>query len=90
MPNMPKTYGTSGGVPITDDVIERLASEAERGFDHRQLRPRGRPPMGMGAARVAQVRLPPDLSGALAQRAARDQTGTSDVIRKALRAYLKT
>ena len=30
-----KTYGTSGGVPITAEVIERLAGEAERGFDHR-------------------------------------------------------
>ena len=86
---MAKTYGTSGGVPITDEVIERLASEAERGIDHRKLRPRGRPPMGASAARVAQVRLPPDLSKALERRAARDQTGTSDVIREALRAYLK-
>jgi CRISPR-associated endonuclease/helicase Cas3 len=90
MPNKPKTYGTSGGVPITDDVIQRLAVEAERGFEHRKLRPRGRPPMGVSAARVAQVRLPPDLSDALEQRAARDQVGTSDVIRQALRAYLKT
>ena len=39
-------------------------------------------------ATVAQVRLPPDLTEALAQRAARDGTGTSDVIRETLRAYL--
>jgi hypothetical protein len=90
MSDLPKTYGTSGGVPITDEVIERLAGEAERGLDHRKLRPRGRPPMGARAARVAQVRLPPDLSEALAQRAARDHTAASDVIRRALRAYLKT
>jgi hypothetical protein len=89
MPNKPKTYERSGGVPITDDVIERLAREAERGLDHRKLRPRGHPPMGLSAASVAQVRLPPDLSEALEQRAARDQVGTSDVIRQALRAYLK-
>jgi CRISPR-associated endonuclease/helicase Cas3 len=89
MPDSLHTYGTSGGVPITDDVIERLAGEAERGFDHRKLRPRGRPPLGARAAKVAQVRLPPDLSQALEQRAARDKTGTSDVIREALRAYLK-
>jgi CRISPR-associated endonuclease/helicase Cas3 len=85
---MPKTYGTSGGVPITDDVIERLATAAERGLDHQRLRPRGRPPLGASAANVTQVRLPPDLSEALARRAARDQVGASEVIRQALREYL--
>ncbi|MBI2940404.1 MAG: ribbon-helix-helix protein, CopG family [Chloroflexi bacterium] len=86
---MPKSYGTSGGVEITDAVIERLADEAQRGFEHAKLRPRGRPPMGGAAGRVTQVRLPPDLSEALAQRAARDHTVPSEVIRKALREYLK-
>jgi CRISPR-associated endonuclease/helicase Cas3 len=90
MPDTTTTYGTSGGVPITDEVIERLAGDAERGFADRRLRPRGRPPLGTSAARVAQVRLPPDLNEALERRAAHDRTGTSDVIRRALRAYLKT
>lgn len=27
-----KTYGTSGGVPITDELCERLAAEAEQGY----------------------------------------------------------
>ncbi len=84
-----RTYGTSGGVEITDGVIERLAAAAEQGLDHRRLRPRGRPALGTGAARVAQVRLPPELSEALADRAARDGTRSSDVIRAALREYLK-
>ena len=48
---MAKSYGTSGGVEITDAVIERLADPAERGLDHAKLRPRGRPPMGAGAPR---------------------------------------
>ena len=26
------TYGTSGGVPVTDAVVKRLADEAERGY----------------------------------------------------------
>ncbi len=86
---MPESYGTSGGVEVTDALIERLADEAELGFDHAKLHPRGRPPIGAAAAKVTQVRLPPDLSAALAQRAARDHTGLSEVIRKALRAYLK-
>lgn len=86
---MPESYGTSGGVEITDAVIERLADEAERGFDHAKLRPRGRPPLGAAAAKVTQVWLPPDLAEALAQRAARDHIGPSELIRKALGEYLK-
>jgi len=86
---MPKTYGTSGGVEITDAVIERLGDDAEGGFDLTKLHPRGRPPIGAAAAKVTQVRLPPDLSEALANRAARDHVVPSEVIRKALREYLK-
>ena len=85
---MSKKYGTSGGVQMTDEVIERLAQKAERGFEHARLRRRGRPPLGEAAAKVAQVRLPPDLSDALAERAARDGTAPSAIIREALREYL--
>ena len=87
---MSKSYGTSGGVEITDEVIQRLAEEAERGYDPSKLRTRGRPSMGVRAAKVTQVRLPPDLVDALDQRARRDHARTSDVIREALRAYLRT
>lgn len=86
---MAKSYGTSGGVEITDTVIERLADEAERGYEPAKLRPRGRPPLGASAARVAQVRLPPDLAAALDRRASRNHERPSEVIRQALRAYLK-
>jgi CRISPR-associated endonuclease/helicase Cas3 len=85
---MAESHGTSGGIEITDTVIERLADQAERGFDHARLRPRGRPPMGAAAARVAQVRLPPELAEALSRRAASDGVASSEVIRKALREYL--
>ncbi len=40
-------YGTSGGVELTEELIERLAGEAEEGYDVERLRPRsshGRPP----------------------------------------------
>jgi Ribbon-helix-helix protein, copG family len=86
---MSDSYGTSGGIEITDAVIGRLADEAERGFDPKRLRPRGRPPIGATAAKVTQVRLPPDLSKALAERSARERLAPSEVIRKALREYLK-
>jgi hypothetical protein len=31
--------GTSRGTPLTDDDIQRLADEAEAGYDPSQLRP---------------------------------------------------
>jgi len=86
-----KTYGmTPSGVPITDELIEKLAAKAEAGFDVEETlrRRRGRPPMGSGPATVESVRLDPELRGALADRAERDGEATSSVIRKALRQYL--
>jgi predicted DNA-binding protein len=86
-----KTYGTTrSGVPITDELIERLAKEAEDGFDVDEIlrRRRGRPPIGSGPAKVESVRLDPELRQALAKRAQHDKEATSSVIRKALRQYL--
>jgi len=88
-----KTYGkTVNGVPITEELIEKLAKEAEEGFDVDEIlrRRRGRPPMGSGPARVESVRLEPELRESLAERARRDDEATSSVIRKALRQYLAT
>jgi hypothetical protein len=80
------------GVPTTDELIEKLAKEAEVGFDVGEIlrRRRGRPPMGSGPAKVESVRLDPELRESLAQRARRDDEATSSVIRKALRQYLAT
>jgi hypothetical protein len=86
-----KTYGkTIGGVTITDELIEKLAAEAEAGYDVDEIlrKRRGRPPMGSGPATVESVRLDPELRDALAERARSDQEATSSVIRKALRQYL--
>lgn len=87
-----KTHGrTASGVPITDDLIGKLAEKAEAGYDvEKMLRRRGgRPPIGSAAASVESVRLEPELRQALARRAERDHDTTSSVIRKALREYLK-
>jgi hypothetical protein len=87
-----KNYGkTAGGTPITDDLVDRLAENAEQGYDvERTLRRRGgRPPIGSAAASVESVRLDPELRQALARRAEQDRETTSSVIRKALREYLK-
>lgn len=48
-----KTYGkTKGGVPIDDELVDKLATEAEAGYDVEEtLRRRpGRPPIGAGPA----------------------------------------
>lgn len=76
------------GVPVTDDIIQQLADEAEKGYDVDQLRKRGRKPMGDGPARVVPVRLDDTLLTALDERAERDHTTRSDLIRAALRAYV--
>jgi hypothetical protein len=80
--------GTSGGVPVTDELIDRLAVEAERGYDPARLKVRGRPRIGVGPSEIVPVRLDPELRRALAARAADEQTTQSDVIRRALRSFL--
>lgn len=87
-----KTHGkTPDGTPITEEVVEKLASEAEAGYDVEEMLRRrgGRPPMGAAAASVESVRLEPELRDALAHRAERDGETVSSVIRKALRRYLE-
>jgi hypothetical protein len=87
-----KTQGrTASGVPITDDLINKLADKAEAGYDIEKILRRrgGRPPIGSAAASVESVRLDPELRQALASRAERDHETASSLIRKALRQYLK-
>ena len=80
---------TSGGVPVTDDLVDRLAAAAEQGYDVGTLRRRGgRPTLGSGPASVVPVRLDPELRAALAARAKSDDVSASEIIRRALRAWL--
>lgn len=74
---------------MSDETVQRLADEAEVGYDVARLRRRGgRRPLGSGPAEVVPVRLDPELRAALAARAYAEDTSTSDVIRQALRAWL--
>jgi hypothetical protein len=77
---------------VDDRELEALVAEAERGYDVEELRRRrrgGRPTMGSGPAVVESVRLDPDLKRDLLLRAAKDGVSVSDVIRDALRLYVK-
>lgn len=90
---MPKTSTprTAGGKPVTENDIQRLADEADAGYDAAVLRRKGgRKPIGSAAARVVPVRLDPELEEALKARAAADNSNTSEVIREALRAWLES
>jgi Ribbon-helix-helix protein, copG family len=88
-----KTYGhTRSGRPVTDADVQRLAEEAERGYDVDALiarrNKRGRPALGSAPASVESVRLDPELRDQLAARARADATTPSEVIRQALHRYL--
>ncbi len=87
----PKTFGrTKSGLELTDEFIEAMANEAEQGLDVTKLRRRpGRPAMGSGPAGTLPVRLDPELRRAVDDRAAIDHVTASDVVREAIRTYLK-
>ncbi|MBV8235953.1 MAG: ribbon-helix-helix protein, CopG family [Acidimicrobiia bacterium] len=86
-----KSHGRSkAGVELTDEVLEKMSEEAEGGLDITKLRRRpGRPAMGSGPADSFPVRLDPELRKALEKRAVAESTTASDVVREALRRYLK-
>jgi uncharacterized protein (DUF4415 family) len=89
-----RVYGHSrSGKPITDEEIEVLAAEAESGYDVDTLVARrgrrGRPALGSAPASVESVRLDPELRDQLLERAKAEGTTASEVIREALRSFLK-
>lgn len=89
-----RSYGhTRSGKPITDREVTELAAEAEVGYDVDALiarsGKRGRPPLGSGAASVESVRLDPELRQELLARAEAEGTTASELIREALRRYLR-
>ncbi len=90
---MAKTHGVKkDGTPITDEMIEAMADEAERGYDTDEIlrrRQGGRPSIGSAAASVESVRLDPELKRDLLLRAADEGVSVSELIRKALRQYVK-
>jgi uncharacterized protein (DUF4415 family) len=84
-----RTYTTASGRTLTDDEVERIADEvATKEYDVEQIKRRGRPSIGSGPAQLVPVRLDPELLRSLRERALRDHSSNSEVIRAALREYL--
>lgn len=74
------------GRTITDEMVEKMADEAEQDYDVDGIQRRragGRPAMGSGPASVESVRLDPELKRQLILRASKDGVSVSEVIRKA-------
>lgn len=89
-----RTYGhTKTGTPITDELIEELAEEAEAGYDVDEIiarrGKRGRPRLGAEPSTVESVRLDPELKERLLRRAEDEGVSASEVIRDALRQHLE-
>lgn len=82
---------TRSGRPIDEKLVEELGRRAEEGFDVDVIVARrpGRPAMGSKAASVESVRLDPELSTALHERAEHEGRTNSELIRDALRRYLE-
>ena len=84
---------TASGRPITDDDVQALVAEAEAGYDVDALiarrGKRGRPTLGSSPASVESVRLDPELRAQLVERAEETGTTPSEVIREALRRFLR-
>lgn len=88
---MAQKFVTRSGRVLTEQDLDRLADEAERGFDlSKWVHKRGRPSLEQGAAahspRIA-VRLPGSLHDRVATRAADEGRTVSQVVRSLLEQY---
>lgn len=82
---------TAGGDELSEQDIEALADEAERGYDlDKAIRVTvGRPSLGAkGASPRIQVRVDRSLASALRSRARSEKRSVSEIARTALRDYL--
>lgn len=90
---MSATHGhKEDGTPITGEMVEAMADEAERGYDVDEILRRrrgGRPPMGSAASTVESVRLDPELKRDLLLKAAEEHITVSEAIRRAIGQYLQ-
>lgn len=86
---------TRSGRRITAEEVDALAAEAEAeaGYDVGELigrrGGRGRPPLGSVPSVVESVRLDPELQPELIERASADGSTTAEVMRQAVRRFLR-
>ena len=83
---------TAAGDELSDQDIEALADEAERGYDVAKARPVrvGRPALDKAdSSPRIQVRVDPELANALRNRARHEKRSVSDVARTARHEYLE-
>lgn len=90
MTKKPGRSQTVDGKPVTQEMIQAWADEAEVGYDPAALVEvkRGRPTIGSGNAVPVSVRFEPELNVLLDAAAARQHVNKSDLIREAVRQYL--
>ena len=85
------SYGHSKtGERADRHVLDRLTRRPKRTRPVQSCASTGRPAMGSGPADALPVRLDPELRRAVDERAAAEHTTSSEVVREALRRYLKT
>ena len=74
---------------MDENFWRRAEEKADAGLDPSRLRRRvGRPTLGDEPAGLTAVRLPPEVRRALDDRAAKEHTSSSEVIRRALEQHL--
>lgn len=89
---MTDPFRTAAGAVLTEEDIEALADEAERGYDLSKAKKVtiGRPSLGAaGVSPRVQVRVDPALAEALKARAEVEHRSVSDIARSALREYVE-
>jgi len=85
------TVITKAGDVLTEQDLEALADEAERGYDLSKATRVyiGRPPLGdSGPSPRLQIRVDPKLARAVRARARKEKRSISEVARAALREYV--
>lgn len=89
------SHGTTpAGRELTDEVLEEMAAEAERGLDISKAkairRGPGRPRIGADPGEVFPVRLGPELRRRLDAKAVEEGRASAAVVRDALQRYLES
>jgi len=88
---MPKPPRSKSGVPITDELAEQLADEAEAGYQLTAAKRVGRKSLGgaRGTSPRVNFRMTAQLQARAQARAKREGKTVSEIARQALEQYVK-